>query len=91
LCHLRSYVDGGGQEVEGGGVLLHGQVHEPQVVQDLPVKRRQVVGPFQAADGLESQSELRLHQKEPIVVSDTYTFDRSYFMNTGPGENERDT
>lgn len=35
-----------------GGVLLHGQVHQAQVVQHLPVKGGQVVGPLQAADGL---------------------------------------
>lgn len=52
LAHARVQVDGGAEEVEGGGVLLHGQVHQAQVVQHLPVKRRQVVRPLQAADGL---------------------------------------
>lgn len=38
--------------MEGGGVLLHGQVDQAQVVQDFPVKRRQVVSPLQTAEGL---------------------------------------
>lgn len=50
--HARVQVDGGAEEVEGGGILLHGQVHQAQVVQHLPVKGRQVVGPLQTADGL---------------------------------------
>lgn len=50
--HTRVQVDGCAEEVEGRGKLLHGQVYQSQVVQNFPVKRRQVVGPLQAADGL---------------------------------------
>jgi len=32
-----------------------------------------------------SQWEHRLHRKEPIALSVTYTFDLRCFMNTGPG------
>ena len=52
LAHLGSHVDGGAEEVEGGRVLLHGQVHQAQIVEDLPVKRTQVVRSLQAANGL---------------------------------------
>ena len=55
LSLVRAQVDGGRGEVEGGGVLLHGQVHQAEVVQHLPVERRQVVGALQAADGLERE------------------------------------
>lgn len=54
FAHAGVEVDGGAKEVEGGGVLLHGQVHQAQVVEHLPVKGRQVVRPLQAADGLKS-------------------------------------
>ena len=38
--------------MEGRRVLLHGQVDKAQVVENLPIKGSQVVGPLQAADGL---------------------------------------
>ena len=38
--------------MEGRGILLHGQVNQAQVVEDLPIKRSQVVGPLEAADCL---------------------------------------
>lgn len=38
--------------MEGGGVLLHCEVDQTQIVQDLPVKWCQVVGPLQTTDGL---------------------------------------
>lgn len=56
FAHAGVEVDGSAQEVEGGGVLLHGQVHQAQVVENLPVKGRQVVRPLQAADGLEGNT-----------------------------------
>lgn len=34
-----------------GGVLLHAQVNQAQVVEDLPVEGGEVGGPLQAADG----------------------------------------
>ena len=53
LSHLWSYADGGAEEMEGGRVLLHGEVHETQVVEDLPVEGTQVVRALQAADRLQ--------------------------------------
>lgn len=44
--HAGVEVDGGAEEVECGGVLLHGQVDQAQVVEHLPVKGRKVVGPL---------------------------------------------
>ena len=38
----RLVVDGGGEEVERGGRLLGSDVQEAQVVERLPVERRQV-------------------------------------------------
>lgn len=52
LPHAGVQVDSCAEEVKGGGILLHGQVDQAQVVQNFPVKRRQVVGSLQTADGL---------------------------------------
>lgn len=62
LSHLGLEVDGGAEEVESGGVLLHRQVHQPQIVQDLPVEGSQVVCPLQAADGLQ-----KIRDKPPVT------------------------
>ena len=52
--------------MERGGVLLHAQVNQAQVVKDLPVKRGEVGGPLQAAD---CRYKLRLAEKaHPDVV-----------------------
>ena len=48
--------DGGAEEVEGGRELLHRQVHQAQVVEDLPVERRQVHRTLQTADSLGTSS-----------------------------------
>ena len=37
--------------MERGGVLLHAQVNQAQVVENLPVEGGEVGGPLQAADG----------------------------------------
>ena len=37
--------------MEGGGVLLHGEVDQAQVVEDLPVEGSEVVGSLQTGDG----------------------------------------
>lgn len=52
LRHLRAHVDGCAEKVERGRVLHHAEVHQTQVVQDLPVERSQVVGTLQTADCL---------------------------------------
>lgn len=45
-------LDTSGEEDEAGCVLLAPEVDKTEVVESLPVQRRQVVGPFQAADSL---------------------------------------
>ena len=50
--HPGSEVDGCAEEVESGGVLLHGEMYQTQIVQNLPVKRGQVVGALQTTDRL---------------------------------------
>ena len=52
--------------MERGGILLHAQVNQAQVVEDLPVKRGEVGGPLQATDG---RHKLGLTEKaHPDVV-----------------------
>ena len=50
--HLRLEADGRAEEMEGGRVLLEGEVDEAEVVEDLPVERCEVVGSLQTADRL---------------------------------------
>ena len=69
--HLGPQVDGSGQEVEGGCILLHGQVDEAQVVENLPIKGSQVVGPLQAADGLHTDNVVTsvcMHTNTPVCL-----------------------
>ena len=69
--HLGPQVDGSRQEVEGGCILLHGQVDEAQVVENLPIKGSQVVGPLQAADGLHTNNVVTsvcMHTNTPVCL-----------------------
>lgn len=45
-------LDAGGEEDEAGCVLLAPEVNKAEVVECLPVQRRQVVGSLQTADSL---------------------------------------
>ena len=40
--------------MEGRGVLLHGEMHEAKIVEDLPIKGSQVISTLQTTDGLKS-------------------------------------
>ena len=42
----------------GGWILLHGEVDQSQVVEDLPLKWSKVDGPLQTANGLEGRREV---------------------------------
>lgn len=51
----RLVVDGGREEVERGGRLLGRDVHEAQIVERLPVERREVRRALQTRDRLYTQ------------------------------------
>lgn len=59
LPHLWLEVDGCTEEMESWGILLHSQVYEAQIIQNLPIEGCQVVGSFQAADSLEERGSTR--------------------------------
>lgn len=59
LPHLWLEVDGCTEKMEGWCILLHSQVDEAQIIQNLPVEGCQVVGSFQAADSLEERAGTR--------------------------------
>lgn len=48
LGELGLHVDGGGEVLEGRGVLLGLEVHQPEVERGLPLKRVEVPGVLEA-------------------------------------------
>lgn len=63
-------MDSGTDKVEGRGVLLHCQMDESKVVQNLPVKGGQVIGSLQAANGLQGERASFSKKRGPEVARD---------------------
>ena len=71
--------------MERGGILLHAQVNQAQVVEDLPVEGRQVVGSLQTGDG---RHELLLPEEtHPDIVPQRgrlrYVLDGHFVLGEG--------